>query len=284
MQKLFRLSIFIVLAFYSCTSNTSSLTIKQFTRAYSDSLKIRFPTAVFSIVDDSTISSNYQENDVRISVDNAYRDYMSEPESISAILSKYVTVSSELFSSKSKINLNKIVPIIKPIAYIEDVKNAAKNLGGGEGVTAIYEKYNDQLIIAYAEDTQNSIRYLTNDDLKELAVTIDSLRTVAKSNLETLLTDIRRQGGNGTFMMTAGGNYETSLILFQSIFNKESLPVNGDFVIAIPNRDMLLITGSNDLAGISKIRQIAQKSFQTGAYQVSEYLYKWNGKTFEKLD
>jgi uncharacterized protein YtpQ (UPF0354 family) len=59
---------------------------------------------------------------------------------------------------------------------------------------------------------------------------------------------------------------------------------SGDFVMAIPNRDLLLITGSNDVAGLAKLKEIAKKSFQTGTYPISEYLFKWNGKKFEKYN
>jgi uncharacterized protein YtpQ (UPF0354 family) len=61
------------------------------------------------------------------------------------------------------------------------------------------------------------------------------------------------------------------------------MPVDGDFVIAIPNCDLLLITGSNNKAGIQKIKEIANRAFLTGNCQVSEYLYKWCGHKFEKF-
>jgi hypothetical protein len=33
------------------------------------------------------------------------------------------------------------------------------------------------------------------------------------------------------------------------------MPVNGDIIIAIPTRDLLLVTGSKDSEGIKKINQ-----------------------------
>ncbi|MEO7044426.1 MAG: DUF1444 family protein, partial [Ferruginibacter sp.] len=178
----------------------------------------------------------------------------------------------------------RIVPIIKPVEYLGEIRNVAKKMGGGKNVEGVYEKYNDQLIIVYAEDRKNSIRYLTHEDVKTLAINEDSITTIAIDNLDKLLTSIQRKGGDGVFMLTAGGDYEASIILLSDVLNKESLPVNGDFVIAIPNRDMLLITGSNDKAGISKIKEVAAKSFATGDHNVSEYLYKWNGNKFEKFE
>ena len=283
---MYKISNYLIIGLFliSCNSKTNFVTVREFTIKYFDSLSNRFPSSKFQIVDDSTIISKFNDKKIRISVDNAYREYQAEPDSLQKVIRKYLTVTSELFELRGKINIDRIVPIIKPVEYLNDIRSVAKKMGGGKDVEGVYEKYNDQLIIAYAEDTKNSIRYLTHDDLKTLAINEDSIRKIAINNLDKLLTSIQRKGGDGVFMLTAGGDYETSLILLSDILNNESLPVNGDFVIAIPNRDMLLITGSNDKAGISKIKVAAAKTFARGDHQVSEYLYKWNGTKFEKYE
>lgn len=266
----------------SCKSKSTPVTIKEFTKQYFDSLTKRFPTGKFTIVDNSTIVSKFHDNDIRISVDNAYKEYQAEPDSLQKVLTKCLTVTNELYSPKEKISIDRIVPIIKPITYLDDIKSVANKMGASKDIEGVYEKYNDQLIIVYAEDTKNSIRYLTHDDIKTLSVSEDSIKQLAVRNLDKLLKSIQRKGGDGVYMLTAGGDYEASIILLDNVLTKQALPVNGDFVIAIPNRDMLLITGSSDKAGILKIKEVAEKSFGTGNYQVSEYLYKWNGKIFEK--
>jgi uncharacterized protein YtpQ (UPF0354 family) len=268
----------------SCNSKNNTVTVREFTKQYFDSLTNKFPAAKFTIVDDSTIESKFQDNDIRISVDNAYKEYQAVPDSLQKVLTKYLTVTSELYRPKENISIDRIVPIIKPVSYLDDIKNVAGKMGATKDIEGIYEKYNDQLLIVYAEDTKNSIRYLTHDDIKSLSVSEDSIKQIAVRNLDRLLTSIQRKGSDGVYMLTAGGDYEASIILLNDVLTKESLPVDGDFVIAIPNRDMLLITGSNDKAGILKIREVAKKSFETGNYQVSEYLYKWNGKIFEKYE
>ncbi len=87
---------------------------------------------------------------------------------------------------------------------------------------------------------------MTHDDIKSLSIREDSIKQIAVRNLDNLLLSIQRNGGNGLYMLTAGGDYEASIILLDNVLTKSSLPIDGDFVIAIPNRDVLLITGSND--------------------------------------
>jgi uncharacterized protein YtpQ (UPF0354 family) len=284
MRKILKTA-FSALIILSCNSYSKSqmLTEKDFTKTYFDSLKIKFPNAKFSIVDDSIIESIFKENTIKISVDNAYKEYQLQRDSLQEILSRYLVVTSELFNPKDKIDITRIVPIIKPVEFLNDIKNEAKGIGATKDVEGVYEQYNDQLIIAYAEDTKNSIRYLTHDDLKDLPINPDSLRTIAVKNVDRLLTSIQKKGNNGVYMLVAGGDYEASIILLNGILNKENFAVNGDLVITIPNRDMLLITGSTDKEGIQKITDLATKTYQTGNYPISPYLYKWNGNKFEKF-
>jgi hypothetical protein len=161
------------------------MTVKEFTKKYFDSLCIRFPNAKFTIVDDSTIDSKFKDLNIRSSVDNAYREYQSEPDSLPTILNKYLSTLNEIFNPPYKINTNKIVPIIKPIEYLNDIADQVKGMGAKKDVEDVYEKYNDQLIIVYAENTKNNIKYLTQDDIKSLSLNRDSLKPIAIRNLRT---------------------------------------------------------------------------------------------------
>ena len=259
------------------------LTKKDFTKKYFDSLKISFPNAELSVIDENTIELSFKENDIRISIDNAYIEYKSKESLLDEILKRYISSVSEIFNSNHKTNINRILPIIKPIEYLNDVENETKAFGATKSIQVAYEKYNDQLIIVYAEDTDNSIRYLTQDDLKDIIINPDDLQTIAIKNLDRLLTSIQKKGNEGVYMLIAGSNYESSIILLKDIVNKQNFEVDGDLVIAIPNRDMLLITGSNNKEGIKKITRLATKTFQTGDRPLSQYLYKWNGYQFKKF-
>jgi uncharacterized protein YtpQ (UPF0354 family) len=271
------------LLFSSCSTKSKTVTIKEFTKQYLDSLTARFPGTSFSLIDDSTIKSGFQGNDIKIMTENAYREYKAQPDSILNVINKYAAVAGDLQKLKEKVKPDQVVPVIKPMEFLDAIKNMGTNPDSVKG-SCVYDQYNDQLIIAYAENNKNSIRYLTEDDLLSLNIPRDSLKRHAIRNLDRILPEITRNGGDGFFMLTAGGDFEASMILLPNILNKESLPVNGDFVIAIPNRDMFLITGSNNKAEISKLRELAKKSYNEENYPVSEYLYKWNGKRFEKYD
>lgn len=257
------------------------MTKPEFAKVYFDSLCKRYPAVHFELNSDLAIISTNGGKDFKHYIDNAYIAYQAEPDSIKNVISRYLASTTELYAAKKAVRIEDIIPVIKPVEYINEINSLNK---GAKALSMITEKYNDQLIIAYAEDSKNSISYLTGDDFTSLSISRDSLKSVALKNFDNIIPNIKTQGDNGLYMVTAGGDYEASLILIASIWTKKNFPVDGEFVVAIPNRDMLLITGSNNKQGINKIRGIAAESYKTGNYQVSDHLYKWTGKRFEKYD
>lgn len=260
------------------------MSIKEFTKLYFDALLLLFSNTEFTIINENTIEGNLNEKNIRIFTNNAYKEYLENPKSIEAILNKYVSVGNKYLGVDTAINYNRIVPIIKSIEYLVESRIEAKKMGVTKDIDGVYEKYNDQLIIAYAEDADNEIRYLTQNDLKFISFELRSLKELAIKNLDEILTSIKRKDGGGFYMVIAGGNYEASIILLDNFLTKENFPIDGDMVVAIPNRDMLLITGSNNKPGISKIKELANNTYKTGNYKLSNYLYKWNGNIFEKYN
>jgi uncharacterized protein YtpQ (UPF0354 family) len=281
-----KLLLLICAVIISCNSIQQNhvLSVSEFTHIYYDSLSGRYPVK-FKIVNERTIGAADTAIKISISVDNAYKDYMLSPDSLQSILKRYLNASNGAINfSKGEIKIDRIIPLIKPADYLDMSNLQAAEMGATKKIDAAYEKYNEQLLIVYAEDENDNIRHLLASDIKKLNIPQDSLRPIAIRNLDKMLTSIERHGENGVYMITAGGNYEVSIILLSDIFNKETLPVKGDFVIAIPTRDVLLVTGSNDKEGIERIKEAAEKGYETGSYAISKFLYRWNGKFFEKYN
>lgn len=273
----------ILLAFilFSCNSQTSVMKKNEFAKVYVDALRKSYPSINFEVNSDLTITSKKGDLNYNHYIDNAYIAYTAEPDSISSIISNLLASTADLYAIKEGIVIDNIIPVIKPNEYLEEVNSLNKD---GSAFPMITEKYNDQLIIAYAEDSKSSIKYMTEDNFKHLSISRDSLKSIALRNFGKIIPDIQRQGDKGLYMITAGGSYEASLILLSSIWTRENFPVDGAFIVAIPNRDLLMVTGSNNNIGISKLKEIVADSYKNGNYQISEYLYKWTGDKFEKYE
>jgi len=277
--------LWLILVPFLATSCHHALSKKEFLQVYYDSMTRRLPDVKFKIADNFTIIGKFQEKEVRHGIDNAFSDYISTPDSLGSILHTYVASAVDVYTLSQEPAQDNIVPIIKPVKYLADMDGLKAQVGAKKGFDGVYEPYNAQLLVVYAQDTKTGISYFPEDALKRAGIAKDTLRPLAIKNLNRLLSSqIELRGGNGVYMFTAGGNYEASIILLDDIWTKDNMQVDGDFVIGIPSRDVLLVTGSNDKEGISKVKETVQKIYSTGNYTVSDYLYRRVGNKFVKYE
>lgn len=271
----------ILLALVICCK-PKTMNEREFTQLYVNYLSKSYPEARFEIAADLTIKGSYKGTEFSHYLDNAFREYKMEPDSVDEVINRYVASSGSLYKESEPIDLSQIVPIIKPIDFLQDVNQLSKENGAEKEPSLVYEAYNSQLIIVYAENTEVSIKYLTQEDFSKLSVHKDSLRSLAVKNLKAVLPEVQSRGANGAYMISVGGDFEASLILLTKMWTSDNFKVKGDLVIAIPIRDMLIITGSEEEHGLKTIKDITDDSFTNGNHQVSPYLFKWDGQKFEQ--
>lgn len=259
----------------SCTSKTHVLSQEEFAHAYLKALQAKHPNVTFVLNQDGSITSDNKDENYIFYLDNAYKSYQLEPDSLETVLNRFIAPSALLYREKKKMDLSTIVPVIKPVDYI-----AALNKGN-KPLEMATKPYNDQLVIVYAEDLPEGFKYLTKKDFDSIGISADSLHELAIANFYKQVPNIEKYSKDGRHMLGAGGNYEASLILLPTLW-MDDCPVDGDFVVAIPTRDLIFITGSDNKAGLDTLRRYAAESYATGSYTVSDHLFRWNGSKFEK--
>jgi uncharacterized protein YtpQ (UPF0354 family) len=89
-------------------------------------------------------------------------------------------------------------------------------------------------------------------------------------------------GNDGVFMITVDGNYEASLLLVDSLWGSKKLNIEGDPVVAVPSRDVLVFTGSKNIPGLKKLREVASKNEY--AYPLTSVLHIYRNGKFEEFE
>ena len=257
----------------------------EFTAKYLEVVSKRYPQVDYETKENLVLKATFgDKQEITHYLDNAYRAYKIEPTELDEVLETFIKAKADLYNEREEtIDVSRIVPIIKPIQYFDDLKLLGKDVENYQVPELIWEKYNDDLIIVYAEDRENNINYFTQDKFDALNINKDTLLQFAVDNLNNLLPKIEKVGENGNFGLIAGGDYEVSLILMSSLWTKDNFEVDGDIVIAIPNRDLVFITGSNDLNSIEKLKATVEESYETGNYNLTKNFYKWNGTKFIRM-
>lgn len=260
-----------------------NLTKGQFTKEYHKRASELKPHLKYRIIDDLHLVSTYEGNDFQHFLENAYSEYRLEPTDLDSVIIRYINASDDLYKTVDTIVIERIVPVIKDKNYITDIQRSLSKKGGVKATTdLVFDNYNEELVIIYAEDQESSIKYFSNEDFINSGFPRDSLLSESIKNLDRILPSIERVGENGFYGLIAGGDYEASLILFESMWNKDNFQVKGDIVVAIPTRDLLIVTGSEDSAGLERMRTTVKESYEDGSYFLTTGSFIWPGKKFEK--
>lgn len=247
-----------------------ALTPLEFTQKCADKFRKASNVRNVDIVKESHLKLTSKDSKTAdVFLDNSYATYKQEPQLVRSIIENLVQSLSESVFNDDRVLPDKIMPIIRHRSSLENGQY-------------LYDNYNDELIICYGEDLPKSIQYVTEIALKKSGISKDHLKATAQKNLDHFFKKVEIHGDNGFYMVSAGGCFEASLLLFNKFWNKETLSVEGDFVVGIPNRDVLLVTGSGDQKGIGKAKSLISKSLaESWSYPISSELFIYSNGKFE---
>lgn len=273
-----------VIVFCASCSQSKLLTPKQFTREFAQALRHARPSLGVEIVRDLELKiASPAGGDSTSFLNNAYDTYKRDPNAKAEVIQRFVAAYLDTIGGTEKgVDRTRIVPVIKDRPWLDETRQTLISRGAKRVPEHVYDDFTADLVVLYAEDSPRTIRYLEPKDLEAAKIERGDLRKLACENLKRLLPKIERHGTNGVYMLTADGAYEASLLLLDSIWQDARFDVQGDIVVAVPTRDVLLVAGSRDAQGIAKLKQLVEKVSNGGAYRLTQKLFVYrNGKFAE---
>jgi hypothetical protein len=131
------------------------------------------------------------------------------------------------------------------------------------------------LLTAYLIDEGDSFSYVQGRDLREAGVGEEELHRLAIANLSELAEDKITVRQNGpVWAVFFDGNFEASLMLIDALWSRGLREYADDPVVAIPARDILAFCDVESAAGLSELRAVVKRAWQTGDHLLSESLYR----------
>jgi uncharacterized protein YtpQ (UPF0354 family) len=168
-----------------------------------------------------------------------------------------------------------IVPMIKDDRYLEFP---------GKKTSIVHEHLAGDIWIVYGLDSPDSIKSLMQESVEQLGLNPSDLRPLACDNLRRILPEIKLHGSGPSYLLTAGGDYVASILLLDEVWAVLEERVDGDFVAAVPSRDVLLFTGSRSKEGLEYLRRKAREIEQTGDHVISQTLLRRTQGTWKVFD
>jgi uncharacterized protein YtpQ (UPF0354 family) len=167
--------------------------------------------------------------------------------------------------------------------------NAVAGSRPAAAANMFYDKLFGDLYVVYAVDDPQLIKPLDNDYLYNYAKTKrETLRALSQRNLERMLAPkITMRADGPIFIVSAGGNYEPSLILLDKVVQNLAGRVKGKLVVAVPARDSLFICGDETPGALEKLKEVTARVLSRTKLPISDKFYifdqgQW--KVFKAFD
>jgi hypothetical protein len=191
-----------------------------------------------------------------IYLDNAFSDYVSTPANDRpGVLQRYAasfTQKGDIPSAYATCK-SQLLPVVRDPAYYGLTYLMLKAKGAdATKLNFVTRDFAPGLSIGIAHDTPASIVTVSASQLTTWQVTPDQAFDNALSNLREKSEQPRfKELGSGLYLGEWGDCYDTSRILVPELFHR--LPLNGDPVIFLPNRDTIFVTGAYNTAALGLI-------------------------------
>lgn len=111
-------------------------------------------------------------------------------------------------------------------------------------------------------DWPESIRDIHGKDLEEWGITFENALDTAAKNLTAISRDefFQPPGFSGVYISPWQDSYDAARLILPGVIDR--LKVTGDPVAVMPNRDTLIVTGSEDIKGLKKMAELASAELE----------------------
>lgn len=192
-------------------------------------------------------------------LDNAYQEYCSAPRSRrKAVVQHWTKV---WFSVSRDLDLSfeqaapKLLPRIRERMFYEEMKQRSD----GEFQPA-YKLLTEQLAVCVVIDLPAAIAEISGTHLKEWNKSLDECLKIARENLWKISNEDFESPREGIYISPWRDNHDCSRLYLHDLIWQ--LKVKGEHVAMVPNRDVLIVTGSGDAKGLEAMAELTAAAFE----------------------
>jgi hypothetical protein len=193
---------------------------------------------------------------------NFYQEYLSLPRSKRG---QYISARARLFATENNDlpdDFESARSNLRPKVWVRVLFENTRlqtQIDGGDSSKFDAPEYEigSHLVASLVYDLPETMRSISNANLRDWGVSYYEALEVARENLEQE-PYVFAQIGEGCYASSTGDNYDACRLLIPTLMEK--LTVKGDVIAMVPNRDTLLVAGSEDEPSLAIMLALAKKA------------------------
>ena len=213
------------------------------------------------------VVKSVQGNERDVYLGNIYRNLSHDPKRRAVQVMAFVEAIAP-YMEPEEITVNHrglVLPVIRHESY----------LGIGDQVTLVADPFLADMRVFYVLDWPNRTEFMSEDHLALMELSREELRALALQNLAMRVERVALKQVDDMVLVGFDGNYETSLLLLDSMWQRFSDESMGVVTAAAPARDVLIYTSSSSPESIATLQDIANRFAEEGGYAISSQLIEW---------
>ncbi len=213
------------------------------------------------------VVKSVQGNERDVYLGNVYRNLSHDPKRRAVQVMAFVEAIAP-YMEPEEITVNHrglVLPVIRHESY----------LGIGDQVTLVADPFLADMRVFYVLDWPNRTEFMSEDHLALMELSREELRALALQNLAMRVERVALKQVDDMVLVGFDGNYETSLLLLDSMWQRFSDESMGVVTAAAPARDVLIYTSSSSPESIATLQDIANRFAEEGGYAISSQLIEW---------
>lgn len=204
------------------------------------------------------------EDGIRLFLGNAYQEYCTARREVRDDLLKRLARSWFVADKEPPDDFEDVKPDLLPVvrsrAYYENAR-LLMQIEGRNDADWPQQVVAEDAAINLVYDLPEAMRTIAASDLDRWGVTFYEALEVARDNLNRLPHGfIGPQEGEGVYLSACGDSYDASRLLCLDMIRQ--MKVKGDYIAMVPNRDTLIVTGSDDVDGVAGMLALAKDAVQ----------------------
>ncbi len=176
----------------------------------------------------------------------------------------YVENALSVMGTKQTLNQKEkqIFPVIRATSFPSE---------SSEGVPFLTEEHTAETRIYFALDLGNTYRLIDVPLAEKEGWTKEKIKEIALFNVRSLPTSYKKDevAGNIFYFLNSNDGYDASRVLNESFLKTMSEEIEGDFLIAIPHQDVLILADVRNETGYDVMAQMAMSFFTNGLVPVT---------------
>lgn len=276
-----------LLAGLSAQAAAPTLSELEFTRYFAERARQALPET--SLVEKAPLhlqAKSPKTGEQQIFLGNSYARYSSGIDTLERVVEARLDAMRQAESLLAVQGAETVMAVLKPRDYLQTVAQQLRQAGlGDKPMNLLYRELNADILVFYVFDQPSGVRMLTTPDLKTLKLEPEDLHQLALGNLrryfERKPPSVKRlepSPGTRLYLFSVDDFYESSLLLLPEFWRQpQGMQLQGEPVVFVPARHLLLVAGAADPASVALGTRLAQRGYRELGYGISPRGYRLDG-------